>query len=99
MGAGTGNYEPVDRELVAIEPSGAMIAQRNRDAAPVLRAVAECLPIASRWADAAMASLTLHHWSDLDRGLREMARVAPRQVIFLFDARELSRFWAMDYFP
>jgi len=46
-----------------------------------------------------MAVLTLHHWNDLDAGLREMVRVAPRQVIFLFDAAEIARFWGMEYFP
>ena len=29
VGAGTGNYEPVDRRVVAVEPSLAMIAQRR----------------------------------------------------------------------
>jgi len=65
----------------------------------VLRGTAEALPIASNSADAAMALLTLHHWNDLDAGLREMLRVAPRQVIFLFDAAETGRFWGMQYFP
>ncbi len=99
VGAGTGNYEPEDRPVIAIEPSARMIAQRADGAAPVLQAVAESLPLASAAADAAMASLTLHHWADVARGLREMKRVAPRQVIFMFDSEQIWRFWAMDYFP
>ncbi len=99
IGAGTGNYEPRDRNVVAVEPSVAMIAQRPRGAAPVIRGVAEALPIGSGSADAVMAVLTLHHWNDLDTGLREMMRVASRQVILLYDAAEVGRFWGMGYFP
>ncbi len=99
VGAGTGNYEPEDRRLVAIEPSGAMIAQRAAGAAPVVRGVAESLPLASGSADAAMALMTVHHWSDVRRGLREMARVAARQVLFVYDREQIWRLWAMDYFP
>jgi SAM-dependent methyltransferase len=99
VGAGTGNYEPPDRTVVAVEPSLAMIAQRSGRSSRVIQGVAEALPMRSDGADVAMAVLTLHHWSGLDAGLREMARVAPRQVIFLFDAAETNRFWAMEYFP
>jgi hypothetical protein len=30
VGAGTGSYEPTDREVTAVEPSAEMIAQRPR---------------------------------------------------------------------
>jgi SAM-dependent methyltransferase len=99
VGAGTGNYEPRDRKVIAVEPSLAMISQRTGRSSLVVQGVAEALPVRSDSADVAMAVLTLHHWGNLDAGLREMARVAPRQVIFLFDAAETNRFWAMEYFP
>jgi SAM-dependent methyltransferase len=99
VGAGTGNYEPSDRDVIAVEPSIAMIAQRSSGAAPCLCGTAEDLPIGSNSADVVMAVLTLHHWNDLDAGLQEMVRVAPRQIIFLFDAAEIARFWGMEYFP
>jgi hypothetical protein len=38
VGAGTGSYEPHDREVVAVEPSAVMVAQRPPDAAPVVQA-------------------------------------------------------------
>ncbi len=98
VGAGTGNYEPTDRLVVALEPATAMIAQRSSTAAPVVRGLAEALPFPSGHFDAVMAVLTLHHWRDLDAGLRELQRVAPRQVIFIFDARVTDQFWALDYF-
>src|SRR4029077_18654360 len=40
VGAGTGSYEPMDRYVVAVEPSETMIRQRRADTAPVVRASA-----------------------------------------------------------
>ncbi len=98
VGAGTGNYEPADRRVVAVEPALAMIAQRPPGAAPVVRAIAERLPFRPDTFDAALAVLTLHHWRDLDAGLCELQRVARRQVIFFFDAGLTAQFWALEYF-
>ncbi len=99
IGAGTGNYEPEGRAVVALEPSPAMIVKRAPGSAPVVRAVAESLPFADGTFDAAMATLTLHHWTDRQQGIAEMCRVARRQVIFMFDPVEIRRFWAIDYWP
>lgn len=98
VGAGTGNYEPADRAVVAVEPSPAMVAQRPRGTAPVVRAVAESLPLPDGAADATLAVLTVHHWTDLDRGLAELRRVSRRQVVLLFDTVMTNRFWVMEYF-
>ena len=43
VGAGTGAYEPSDREVTAVEPSAVMRAQRPADAAPCVAASAESL--------------------------------------------------------
>ena len=75
VGAGTGSYEPTEREVVAVEPSQVMIAQRPSGAAPTVRSVAESLPFASGSFDAVLAVLTVHHWRNARLGLREMARV------------------------
>jgi SAM-dependent methyltransferase len=100
VGAGTGNYEPADRSVVAVEPSAVMIAQRPPGAAPAVQAPAEALPFRPRSFDAAMATSTVHHWSDLARGLAEMARVAPRRVVYFSEAARLGRHWLIDeYFP
>jgi SAM-dependent methyltransferase len=65
-----------------------------------VRGTAEALPLGSGRFDAAMALLTIHHWSDWRAGLREMRRVARRRMVLLtFDA-EASDFWlTRDYFP
>ena len=100
VGAGSGSYEPEDRHVVAVEPSEVMIAQRSSRAAPVVRAVAEALPFDDRHFDAALAVLTVHHWTDAKRGLAELRRVARVQVILTWDPTRLARFWfTRDYLP
>lgn len=99
VGAGTGSYEPGDREVVAVEPSTAMIGQRRGRSGTVVRAVAGALPFASGSFDAALAVLTVHHWPDPAAGLLELRRVARRQVVFFYEALRTHDFWALEYFP
>ena len=97
VGAGTGSYEPPDRYVVAVEPSERMAAER---ATPAVRALAEDLPFHDASFDAAMAVLSDHHWADAIAGLREMARVARRVVVFQWDAEALADSWLVrDYLP
>jgi SAM-dependent methyltransferase len=100
VGAGTGSYEPLDRHVLAVEPSALMRSQRRSDAAPCLSGSAESLPFDDQSFDAAMAVCTVHHWQDPIAGLREMRRVARRVVVFLFDTSDPSQFWlTRDYLP
>jgi SAM-dependent methyltransferase len=100
VGAGTGSYEPASRFVVAVEPSRIMIAQRPKDAAPVVQGCAEALPFPDCSFEAVLGILTVHHWKDQGKGLSECARVARSKVVFLtsdFDICE--NFWLVDYFP
>ncbi len=100
VGAGAGSYEPTGR-VVAVEPSARMIAQRP-PGATVVRAVAEYLPFPDDAFDAALAVLTVHHWSNPAQGLRELQRVAPRrQVVVTWDPKVFAeQFWFVrDYIP
>jgi len=103
VGAGTGSYEPPGRDVIAVEPSALMRAQRPASAAPCVAAVAESLPFQDQSFDAAMAFATVHHWQDPIAGLREMRRVARRMVALTFDASDTGwhrRFWlTRDYLP
>jgi SAM-dependent methyltransferase len=101
VGAGTGHYEPGDRQVVALEPSPVMIAQRPPDAAPVVQGRAEELPFEDDSFDAVMAVLSDHHWSDRGRGFAELRRVArQRIVLFNADLGEADRFWlTTEYLP
>jgi len=99
VGAGAGSYEPAGRPVVAVEPSMTMIRQRGRNAAPVVRGTAVDLPFRDASFDASLAILTVHHWSDRGRGLRELARVAgSRVVVFTWDPSHAG-FWLTEYFP
>jgi SAM-dependent methyltransferase len=103
VGAGTGSYEPLDRDVTAVEPSAVMRAQRPTGSARCVAANAERLPFPDRSFDAAMAFATVHHWHDPITGLREMRRVARRVVVFTCDTTEQDwrrRFWlTRDYLP
>ena len=101
VGAGCGSYEPEDREVIAVEPSPVMIAQRRSGSAPAVGGVAERLPLENDSVDAAMAVMTIHHWDDLAAGLAEMRRVARRRLVLLtIDAVRNSEIWTLsEYFP
>jgi SAM-dependent methyltransferase len=94
VGAGTGAYEPPDRDVVAVEPSRVMISQRPLGSAPVVCARAEALPFSNTSFDAVMAVFSDHHWSDRDAGLREARRVARSRVVLLnADPSLMARYW------
>lgn len=101
VGAGAGSYEPRDRQVVAIEPSDVMAAQRPRELAPAIRASAANLPLRDGSVDAAMAVLSLHHWDDWRQGLSELRRVARQRVVLLtYDPLVSDRMWLKaDYGP
>jgi hypothetical protein len=100
VGAGAGSYEPLTRDVTAVEPSAAMRAQRPEYLPAAIDAVAENLPFADRAFDAAMATFTVHQWTKLEAGLNEMRRVTAGPVIILSCEPSLvQRFWLNDYAP
>jgi SAM-dependent methyltransferase len=100
VGAGAGSYEPADLDVVAVEPSAVMRAQRPSGAAPCVAARAEDLPFADRAFDAALAVLTVHHWEDWRAGCAELRRVARRRVVLTWDPAVFETFWLVaEYVP
>lgn len=100
VGAGAGSYEPVDRQITAVEPSASMRAQRPSRLPQAIDATAENLPFADQAFDAAMATFTVHQWSNLERGLGEMRRVTRGPVLILScDPDLLERSWLHAYAP
>lgn len=100
VGAGAGSYEPAHRTVIAVEPSAEMVRQRPPSAAPAVRASAEHLPFGDGSFDAALAILTIHHWSDWRAGVAELRRVARERVVILTWDPDYSGFWLVqDYFP
>ncbi|MFH7598271.1 class I SAM-dependent methyltransferase [Streptomyces racemochromogenes] len=100
VGAGTGSYESAAREVTAVEPSRSMREQRPPRLGRAVDAVAEDLPFADGAFDGSMTLLSLHRWSDVTRGLREMRRVTRGPVVVLTHAPEVVRdFWLYAYAP
>jgi len=101
VGAGAGAYEPADRDVLAVEPSAVMIAQRPAGSARVIEAPAEAIPLPDDSVDAAMTVFSDHHWTDRRRGLRELRRVARGRVVLVnSDPTLVARFWmTRDYVP
>lgn len=99
VGAGAGSYEPVDRQVTAIEPSAEMIRQRRVPAAAIIQGSAEKLPFEDDSFDAAMAILTVHHWADQQKGMREMRRVTRGPIVILTYDPAFRGFWLADYIP
>jgi SAM-dependent methyltransferase len=101
VGAGAGAYEPSRMPVVAVDPSIEMIRQRSIGAAPAVLARAESLPFRDGAFDAALAVLTIHHWTSIETGLSEMRRVATARIVILTcDPSCNERFWLVaHYFP
>ncbi|MEV7171822.1 methyltransferase domain-containing protein [Streptomyces sp. NPDC093224] len=73
---------------------------RYGNAARTVTGAAEGLPFADGEFDAAMTLLTVHQWSDVRAGLREMRRVTRGPVVVLTRDPELVReFWLYRYAP
>jgi hypothetical protein len=77
-----------------------MRSQRLPDRPPALDAIAEDLPFLDASFEAAMAMVTVHQWSDYERGLRELRRVSRGPVVILtFAGDALDKFWLASYVP
>lgn len=100
IGAGAGSYEPTDRDVTPVEPSATMRAQRPPHLPEAINATAENLPFPDKSFDAALASVTIHQWSDLPRGLSEVRRVTRGPVVLMVaDPERLRDFWLDEYAP
>jgi SAM-dependent methyltransferase len=100
VGAGAGSYEPLDRDVTPVEPSASMRAQRPDHLAVAIDATAEDLPFPDNTFDAALSTFSVHQWSDVGAGLREVRRVTRGPVVLLTcDPNLLPRFWLNEYAP
>ena len=100
VGAGAGSYEPLDRNVTAVEPSASMREKRPSHLSIAIDATAEHLPFQDNQFDASMASFTVHQWPDLRAGLYEMRRVTQGPVLILTcDPDTLDGFWLNEYAP
>lgn len=100
VGAGAGSYEPTTLDVTAVEPSASMRAQRPAHLPAAIDATAENLPFADDTFDASMTTFSVHQWTDLGAGLREMRRVTRGPVVILTcDPARVRDFWLYEYAP
>jgi ubiquinone/menaquinone biosynthesis C-methylase UbiE len=103
IGAGSGNYTSAisaqGYRFKAIEPAETMRLQ----AAPSLRiewssGYAEHVPLPDASVDGVIATMAIHHFSDLGKAFAEMVRIAPKGpiVLFTFDPRAAENTWWMQ---
>ena len=98
VGAGAGAATVVAAKrgasVMAVEPtpymrrvlSGRRLAQRNRAQIRIVDGAAEATGLPDASADAAWAVNTMHHWTDMPAGARELARIlAPGGRVVLVD--------------
>lgn len=99
VGAGIGSYEPGNYEVIALEPSHEMISKRINSKTTLIQGFAEDMPFNDNHFDCSMAILTLHHWSDIILGLKEMMRVTKDKIVLLTWIGYENNFWLVDYIP
>ncbi len=100
VGAGAGSYESAAPAVTPVEPSESMRARRAAGLPRAVDAVAEHLPFDDGEFDGAMTLFSVHQWSDVAAGLREMRRVTRGPVVVLTcDPERVRDFWLYEYAP
>lgn len=108
IGCGTGNYtialQGMGLHLEGIDPSQEMLTKAREKAPSAIwhQGVAERLPFEDGTFDGVLATLTLHHWSDMAAGIAEAARVlrpGGHFVTFTSDKEQMENYWLCHYFP
>ena len=108
LGCGTGNYTiALHRQGLAftgVDPSEEMLSKARARCGSInwLNGTAEAIPLPDASMDGMLATLTLHHWSSLEQGFAEVARVlkpGSRIAIFTTTPQQTIAYWLMHYFP
>ena len=108
IGCGTGNYTIALNErgvnYVGVDPSIEMLKKARERTRTVEWIIgrSEKLPIDDVSVDGVTATLTIHHWDNLDQAFRELLRVLKpfrRIVIFTSTSPQMKGYWLNHYFP
>lgn len=107
LACGTGNYtvalSALGGSLSAIDASSVMLAQARCKASTVawVQASADALPFPDASFDAAICTLAIHHFPDLQAAFSEVRRTlrAGPFVIFTGLAEQMRGYWLGHYFP
>lgn len=108
IGCGTGNYTRAlhlkGLDITGVDPSGEMLNTARAQISDIrwCTGKAENIPLENASVNGALASLTIHHWSSLVQGFRELHRVLKpggRVVIFTSTPQQMKGYWLNYYFP
>jgi ubiquinone/menaquinone biosynthesis C-methylase UbiE len=108
IGCGTGNYTIALAEkgfkFIGVEPSEQMLneAKSRNQSINWLKGTAEQIPANDKIFDGIIATLTIHHWTDLKKGFAELNRVLAdhgKIVMFTSTSEQMKGYWLNHYFP
>lgn len=108
IGCGTGNYTIAlankGLNFTGVEPSEKMLdtARAHNQHISWLPGDAEHIPAENELFDDVIATLTIHHWTDLKKAMREINRVMKpggNMVLFTALPDQMRNYWLNHYFP
>ncbi len=108
IGCGTGNYTNAlsssGFNFIGIDPSRKMLekALLRNDAIEWKLGTAECTGLSNESVSGIIASLTIHHWNNLNKAFIELYRVLkPNSTIVIFTStpKQMKGYWLNHYFP
>jgi ubiquinone/menaquinone biosynthesis C-methylase UbiE len=108
IGCGTGNYTIAlankGFSFYGVEPSGKMldIAKSRNQVINWLIGQAEQILTDDNIFDGCIATLTIHHWADIEKAFKELYRVLKgdgKIVFFTSTPEQMQRYWLNYYFP
>ncbi len=108
IGCGTGNYTIAlaskGIKFIGVEPSSKMLNEarlRNKDI-NWLQGTAEHIPADDKSIDGIIGTLTIHHWTNLEKAFVEINRVLSDKgkfVLFTSTPEQMQGYWLNHYFP
>lgn len=108
IGCGTGNYTIALNQkgvsLIGFDPSDKMLQEAASKNNQIVwrKGRAEDIPLENSTMDGVIASLTIHHWRDLEKGFGEIYRILKPNgtlVIFTSTPQQMGGYWLNHYFP
>ena len=108
IGCGTGNYTSnlADKGIVffGLDPSEQMLkeAKTRNQRVTWLKGTAEQITAEDCVFDGATATLTIHHWTDIEKAFIEINRVLAANgkfVLFTSTPEQMKGYWLNHYFP
>lgn len=108
IGCGTGNYTIAlasrGLNFTGVDPSEQMLASARQRSSEItwLRGNAESIPVDNGRFDGMIATLTIHHWKNLNKAFTEISRVLKENgklVLFTSTPGQMRGYWLNHYFP